>query len=78
MAQPILPQQVPLSCNSLCSWSCPRHTLMDGSHQEDVQLNMPKLRDTPEMWAMWIDQNPDKCLRGIVVMPDGHVSMRGI
>jgi hypothetical protein len=47
-------------------------------HQEDVRLNMPKLQDTPEMWAMWIDQNPDKCPRGIVVMPDGRVSMRGI
>jgi len=31
-------------------------------HPEDVWLNMPKLRDTPEMWAMWIDQHPDKCL----------------
>jgi hypothetical protein len=47
-------------------------------HPEDVWLNMPKLRDTPEMWAMWIDQHPDKCLRGIMVMPDGRVSMRGI
>jgi hypothetical protein len=47
-------------------------------HQEDVRLNMPMLRDTPEMWAMWIDQNPDKCLCGIVVMPDGRVSMHGI
>jgi len=47
-------------------------------HPEDVRLNMPKLWDTPEMWAMWIDQHPDKCLRGIVVMPDGHISMCGI
>jgi hypothetical protein len=47
-------------------------------HLEDVRLNMPKLRDTPEMWAMWIDQHPDKCPRGIVVMPDGHVPMHGI
>jgi hypothetical protein len=39
---------------------------------------MPKLQDTPEMWAMWIDQHPDKCPRGIVVMPDGRVSMRSI
>jgi hypothetical protein len=39
---------------------------------------LPTLRDPPEMWAMWIDQNPDHCPRGIVVMPDGHVSMRGI
>ena len=45
---------------------------------EDVWLNMPMLRDTPKMWEMWIDQNPDKCLCGIVVMPDGRVSMRGI
>jgi hypothetical protein len=57
----------------------PPHT--DGwqpRHPDDVQLDMPKLRDQPEVWAMWIDQNPDKCPRGIVVMPDGHVSMRGI
>jgi hypothetical protein len=47
-------------------------------HQEDVWLNMPMLRDTPEMWAMWIDQNPDHCPRGIVVMPDGRISMHGI
>jgi hypothetical protein len=39
---------------------------------------MPKLWDTPEMWAMWIDQHLDKCLHGIVVMPDGHVSMCSI
>ena len=57
----------------------PPHT--DGwqpRHPEDVRLNMPKLWDPAEMWAMWIDQNPDKCLCGIVVMPDGHVSMHGI
>ena len=47
-------------------------------HPDDVQLDMPKLRDQPEAWAMWIDQHLDKCPRGIVVMPDGHVSMRGI
>jgi hypothetical protein len=47
-------------------------------HQEDVRLNMPTLRDPPEMWAMWIDQNPDHCPRGIVVMPDSRISMRGI
>jgi hypothetical protein len=47
-------------------------------HAEDVQLNMPMLWDGPEMWAMWIDQHLDKCPRGIVVMPDGHISMRGI
>jgi len=39
---------------------------------------MPKLWDIPEMWAMWIDQHPDKCPHGIVVMPDSHISMRGI
>ena len=27
---------------------------------------------------MWIDQHPDKCPHGIVVMPDGRISMRGI
>jgi hypothetical protein len=37
-------------------------------HLEDVRLNMLKLQDTPEMWAMWIDQHPDKCPRGIVAM----------
>jgi hypothetical protein len=47
-------------------------------HPDDVQLDMPKLRDQPEAWAMWIDQHPDKCPRGIVVMPDGRISMRGI
>jgi hypothetical protein len=47
-------------------------------HPEDVRLNMPTLQDPPEMWAMWIDQNPDHCPHGIVVMPDGCVSMRGI
>jgi hypothetical protein len=39
---------------------------------------MPTLWDPTEMWAMWIDQNPDHCPRGIVVMPDGHISMRSI
>jgi hypothetical protein len=47
-------------------------------HPEDVWLNMPTLRDPAEMWAMWIDQNLDCCPRGIVVMPDGRVSMRSI
>jgi hypothetical protein len=47
-------------------------------HAEDVQLNMLKLQDGPEMWVMWIDHHPDKCPHGIVVMPDGHVSMRSI
>jgi hypothetical protein len=47
-------------------------------HQEDVRLNMPTLWDTPEMWAMWIDQNPDKCPRGIVVIPDSCILMRSI
>ena len=47
-------------------------------HPEDVRLNMPTLRDPAEMWAMWIDQNPDHCPCGIVVMPDGCVSMCGI
>jgi len=57
----------------------PPHT--DGwqpRHPEDVWLNMPTLRDPTKMWAMWIDQNPDHCPRGIVVMPDGRVSMCGI
>jgi hypothetical protein len=47
-------------------------------HTEDVRLNMPKLQDSPKMWAMWIDQHPDKCPHGIVVMPDGRISMHGI
>jgi hypothetical protein len=64
---PLFPELPPLHADG---WQ-PRH-------QEDVWLNMPTLRDTPEMWAMWIDQNPDKCPCGIVVMPDGHVSMHGI
>jgi hypothetical protein len=73
MAQPISPQlplflELPLLHAD--GWQ-PRH-------QEDVWLNMPKLWDTPEMWAMWIDQNLDKCPCGIVVMPDGCVSMCGI
>jgi hypothetical protein len=64
---PLFPELPPLHADS---WQ-PRH-------QEDVRLNIPKLQDTPEMWAMWIDQNPDKCPRGIVVMPDSRVSMRSI
>jgi hypothetical protein len=47
-------------------------------HPEDVRLNMPKLQDIPKMWAMWIDQHLDKCPRGIVVMPDGRISMCSI
>jgi hypothetical protein len=47
-------------------------------HAEDVQFDMPKLRDEPKVWAMWIDQHLDKCPCGIVDMPDGRVSMRGI
>ena len=47
-------------------------------HVDEVGLSMPMLWDSPEMWAMWIDQHPDKCPRGIVVMPDGHISMHGI
>jgi hypothetical protein len=47
-------------------------------HPDDVRLDMPKLRDQPEVWAMWIDQHLDKCPRGIVVTPDSRVSMRGI
>jgi hypothetical protein len=47
-------------------------------HPDDVQLDMPGLRDKPEVWAMWIDQHLDKCPHGIVVMPDGRISMRGI
>jgi hypothetical protein len=47
-------------------------------HAEDVRLNMPMLWDGPKMWAMWIDQHPDKCPRGIVVMPDSRISMHGI
>ena len=39
---------------------------------------MPMMRDVPELWAEWIDQHPDKCPRGILILPDGHVSMRGI
>jgi hypothetical protein len=47
-------------------------------HLDDVWLDMPKLWDEPEVWAMWIDQHPDKCPCGIVVMPDGRVLMHGI
>ena len=47
-------------------------------HPDDVRLDMPRLQDKPEVWAMWIDQHLDKCPHGIVVMPDGCVSMRGI
>jgi hypothetical protein len=47
-------------------------------HVEDARLDMPKLRDEPKVWAMWIYQHPDKCPCGIVVMPDGRVSMCGI
>jgi len=73
MAQPISPQlplfpELPLLHAD--SWQ--------PCHPEDVWLNMPKLQDTPEMWAMWIDQHPDKSPHGIVVMPDGRISMRGI
>ena len=45
---------------------------------DEVCLSMPMLQDGPKMWAMWLDQHPDKRLCGIVVMPDGCVSMRGI
>jgi len=47
-------------------------------HVDEVHLGMPMLWDGPEMWAMWIDQHPDKCPHGIVVMPDGCISMHGI
>jgi hypothetical protein len=47
-------------------------------HVDEVHLGMPMLRDDPKMWAEWIDQHPDKCPRGIVVMPDGCMSMCGI
>jgi len=47
-------------------------------HPDDVRLDMPKLWDQPKVWAMWIDQHPDKCLCGIVVMPNGHISMCSI
>jgi hypothetical protein len=66
-ATPAVPRVPPLHADS---WQ-PRHP-------EDVRLNMPTLWDPPKMWAMWIDQNPDHCLRGIVVMPDGRVSMCSI
>ena len=73
MAQPILPQ-LPL----FPELPPPHADSWQPCHPEDVRLNMPKLWDTPEMWAMWIDQHLDKCLHGIVVMPDGHVSMCSI
>jgi len=47
-------------------------------HGDEVRLGMPMMRDGPEMWAAWIDQHPDKRPQGIVIMPDGHASMRGI
>ena len=47
-------------------------------HVDEVHLGMPMLWDSPEMSAMWIDQHPDKRPRGIVVMPDGRISMCGI
>jgi hypothetical protein len=47
-------------------------------HGDEVHLSMPMMQDGPEMWAAWIDQHLDKHLQGIVIMPDGHVSMRGI
>jgi hypothetical protein len=56
----------------------PHHDGWQPRHMEDVRLDMPKLQDEPEVWAMWIDQHPDKCPRGIVVMPNGCVSLHGI
>jgi hypothetical protein len=47
-------------------------------HVEEVCLGMPRLWDGPEMWVMWIDQHLDKRPCGIVVMPDGHISLHGI
>jgi len=47
-------------------------------HVDGVRLGMAMMRDVPEMQADWIDQHPDKCLRGIVVMPDGHMSICSI
>ena len=41
-------------------------------------LNMPKLRDLPELWVEWIDQHLAKCPHGIRVKPDGCVSLRSI
>jgi len=47
-------------------------------HGDEVRLGMPMMRDNPEMWAAWIDRHPDKCPQGIVIMPDGRVSLHGI
>jgi len=47
-------------------------------HELEVQISMPMMQDMHEMWAEWIDQHLDKCLRGIVVMPDSCMSMCGI
>jgi len=47
-------------------------------HELEEWLNMPMLRDVPNLWAEWIDQNPTKCLQGIRIKPDGHVSLRSI
>ena len=47
-------------------------------HVEEVWLGMPMMQDVPEMWAAWVDQHLDQHPRGIVVMPDGRMSMHGI
>jgi hypothetical protein len=47
-------------------------------HVDKVHLGMPMMQDIPEMWAEWIDQHPDKHPWGIVVMPDGCMSMHSI
>jgi hypothetical protein len=47
-------------------------------HVDEVCLGMPMLWDSPKMWAMWIDQHLDKHPCGIVVMPDGCISMHSI
>jgi hypothetical protein len=47
-------------------------------HEDNGCLSTPMMCDVPEMWAAWIDQHPDNRLQGIVIMPDGHVSMRSI
>jgi hypothetical protein len=47
-------------------------------HVDEVHLGMPMLWDVLEMWAMWIEQLPDKHQCGIVVMPDSRVSLCGI
>jgi hypothetical protein len=70
VAKPQLPLFPELPPPHADSWQ-PRHL-------EDVRLNMPTLQDPAEMWAMWVDQNPDHCPRGIVVILDGCVSMRSI